>query len=231
LSQDISIDKKYKIIINAAGVCNGNTIKNNPEVVISSTKEIDNIVLEHVTKNNSKLINISSAAVYLNSKDAYTIAKKKAEQKHRELKNKFIVDIRIFGFFSRFSDLSQPFFMNEVAQCLINNKEFVTTKDDFIKDYVSPFDLCKLIGLCINSNFLNTAIDAYSKQPVGKFELLNSIDFRWKIKKNLKKEVATGNKKTYFHKEGMPALKGYAPKFSSKQTLLQELRWICSEKK
>ena len=217
------------------------------------TDDIDSLILEYL-KNypNTKLINFSSGAVYgeeINSpiddttlqknlqecdiSSPYTIAKIKSEIRHRDLDKLNIVDLRLFSFFSRFMDLNSRFLISEIISSIKQNKKLVTNEFDFYRDYIHPKDLFSLLKKCINKNPINDVFDLYSKKPIGKFELLNSLKdnngLKYEINPNSGLSSPTGFKKNYYSVSRKAKLLGYEPQYSSIETVVNELKYFNSE--
>ena len=97
------------------------------------TEYYDNLILDNLNKYQSTIyINISSGAVYgtdfkkpanssftteidvnnITTIEHYRIAKLNSEVKHRSLSDFKIIDLRIFGFFSRFIELEKDFLLS-----------------------------------------------------------------------------------------------------------------------
>ena len=243
----------YDVIINCIGISDPAKIESEGKLILKLTDDIDSLILEYL-KNypNTKLINFSSGAVYgeeINSpiddttlqknlqecdiSSPYTIAKIKSEIRHRDLDKLNIVDLRLFSFFSRFMDLNSRFLISEIISSIKQNKKLVTNEFDFYRDYIHPKDLFSLLKKCINKNPINDVFDLYSKKPIGKFELLNSL----KDNNGLKDEInpnsglssPTGFKKNYYSVSRKAKLLGYEPQYSSIETVVNELKYFNSE--
>ena len=161
---------EYDVIINCAGISNPNTFEKNSRSIFDIAEFYDTMVLDYLKNFPTTLyINLSSGAVFsgefdkpvddsstykfdvngINKGEMYSISKMYLESKHRSLPDLNIVDLRIFGFFSRFIDVNAGFFMSELLQALKNKSEFVTDKKDFVRDYVNPNDFYDLTKNCI----------------------------------------------------------------------------------
>ena len=243
----------YDVIINCIGISDPAKIESEGKLILKLTDDIDSLILEYL-KNypNTKLINFSSGAVYgeeINSpiddttlqknlqecdiSSPYTIAKIKAEIRHRDLDKLNIVDLRLFSFFSRFMDLNSRFLISEIISSIKQNKKLVTNEFDFYRDYIHPKDLFSLLKKCINKNPINDVFDLYSKKPIGKFELLNSLKdnngLKYEINPNSGLSSPTGFKKNYYSVSRKAKLLGYEPQYSSIETVVNELKYFNSE--
>lgn len=229
----------YDVVINCTGIKSLLLLKENPADVFKVTEEIDDMVIGHLEKNPKSLyINISSGAVYgenfkkavdsetkavlnINNIDAsgcYAIAKINSEAKHRALLNLSIVDLRVFSFFSRFSDVSPIFLMSEIVDCIKNKKNFKTNDENIVRDYITPKDLFSLIKKVIKKQKINDFFDVYSLKPVSKFTLLSFLEKKYGLKYSINKSSSKKNvpsKKVYFSKNMKASAIGYKPRFAS----------------
>jgi len=158
--------------------------------------------------------------------DYYGMAKACSEAKHRALGDLRIVDLRVFGYFSRFIDLETKYLMCEVVNCLKRGEVFVTGRGNIVRDYVHPDDLVALVQCCLKAPDLNDAFDVYSLKPVQKFEILDSFVERFGLKLRIEGDVThvapTGNKDHYYSVNQRAARIGYQPKYGSLESLIQE---------
>lgn len=241
----------YDVIINCIGISDPNEIKKNGISILTITEYYDNKILNYLEKNPSTLyINFSSGAVYGNTfispvndstgsklninnlthGDFYSVSKIHSEAKHRAFANLNIVDLRIFGFFSRFIDPIDGYFMSEVIAAIKNNKELLTNNINFIRDFVDPRDLYLFIKKIIQRRTINGAFDVYSKSPVSKFEILKTVSQRYGLKYAIKEKLSrtspTGIKKNYYSNSRKAAKIGYVPKYSSIETIINEIKYV-----
>ncbi len=242
--------KEYDCIINCVGIGIANKIRDNPSLIFSITEEYDKILMANLSKfTKSRCINFSSGAVYgdcfnepvgdssvrkisvnnINPQEYYGLAKINSETKHRAQKNLHIVDIRIFAYFSRFIDLDSGYFLTEMIKSIKQGKEFSTNSCDFVRDYLHPADLFALVELIIAKKPLNLAIDAYSRAPVSKFELLDyfskSFGLKYKIDDKLDFVCPTGAKDVYCSNSRKAVKLGYRPKYTS-ISVMQEAKFL-----
>ena len=186
----------YVAIVNCVGIGDPGKLKDAASAIFRITETFDNLVLGHLERHQESLyINFSSGAVYgtdftspvgddsravfnINPMDPgayYGIAKLHSETKHRALKDFRIVDLRIFGYFSRFIDLDAKYMISEIVSCILHGKEFVTNPEDIVRDYIHPEDLASLVKLCIDKSDLNDAFEVASLQPARKLEILEKF--------------------------------------------------------
>ena len=240
-------ESEYDAIINCVGVSDPGKIIEVNNSILEITEKYDNLVLDYLEKHNLvNYVNFSSGAVYggdftspVNSStkieipnykiSPYTLSKIKSEIKHRNLKNFNIIDVRLFSFFSRYMNINTKFLISEIVSSIKNNKKFVTNKIDIFRDYINPEDLFNFIKICINLNS-NCGLDAYSKESVSKFSLLEYLEEHFNLKYEMKEDVSanspTGIKKNYFSKSREAAKFGFIPQFTSIETISQELMYF-----
>lgn len=241
-------NKKFDVIINSIGLGNPEKLNSN---VIDITEYYDNKIINYLKKNNSTTyLNFSSGAIYgqnftnpvtdttltkldVNSLDygyLYSIAKLHSEAKHRALKHLNIIDLRIFGFFSRFIDLNSRFFLAEIVSAIKNKTDLSVDKLDIVRDFVHPKEFCLLIEKCIEKASINNAFDVYSKKPISKFEILNQISKEYELRYNLVENIdfiyPTGIKEKYYSLSRKAEEVNYYPQYSSVDTIMTEIKFI-----
>jgi len=238
---------EYDVIINCVGISNPNAFEKNSRSIFDTAEFYDTMVLDYLKNFPTTLyINLSSGAVFsgefdkpvddsstykfdvngINKGEMYSISKMYLESKHRSLPDLNIVDLRIFGFFSRFIDVNAGFFMSELLQALKNKSEFITDKKDFVRDYVNPKDFYDLTKNCIANKKINDVFDVYSKEIISKFQILeecfNKFDLKFKLVEKIESVSPTGVKKNYYSLSRKAEKINYSPQFSSLETILNE---------
>ena len=238
---------EYDVIINCVGISNPNAFEKNSCSIFDTAEFYDTMVLDYLKNFPTTLyINLSSGAVFsgefdkpvddsstykfdvngINKGEMYSISKMYLESKHRSLPDLNIVDLRIFGFFSRFIDVNAGFFMSELLQALKNKSEFITDKKDFVRDYVNPKDFYDLTKNCIANKKINDVFDVYSKEIISKFQILeecfNKFDLKFKLVEKIESISPTGVKKNYYSLSRKAEKINYFPQFSSLETILNE---------
>ena len=246
-------ESKYDVIINCIGISDPAKIESEKENIVKLTVDFDHLILDYLKINpDVKLINFSSGAVYgevinspinettlsnkvqeHNTNSQYAIAKIQSELRHRNLGKFNIVDLRLFSFFSRFMDLDTKFLISEITSSIMKNKKFITNEFDFYRDYIHPEDLCSLLKKCIDKDTINDVFDLYSKKAVGKFELLNSLrdnfGLQYEIVSNSGFTSPTGFKKNYYSESRKAKLLEFEPRYSSIETIVNEMKYFNSE--
>jgi len=241
----------YDVILNGTGIGDPRRLREAQAEIFPVTEKFDRLILEYLSRRPGALcLNLSSGAVYgkdfsrpvddttalqlgvnhLGKEDFYGVAKIHSEAKHRAFGRWNIVDLRIFGFFSRFIDPRADYFMNEVVACLKNGDEFVTGPGNMIRDFVHPRDLASLVSLCIARGTLNEAFDVYSLKPAAKFEILDHFQrefgLKYRVEEKFHSATATGPKDHYYSLSRKAEGIGYRPQYTSLETLAEETKNI-----
>lgn len=238
---------QYDVIINCTGIKSLSSLKQNPVEVFEVTEAVDGTIISYLEKNSKTLyINMSSGAVYgdnyskaisgetksilnvnnIDPSEYYAIAKINSEAKHRAMTNLNIVDLRVFAFFSRFSDVSPKFLMSEIVDCIKNKKIFKTNDENIVRDYICPEDLMSLIKAVIKKGKINDFFDVYSLKPVKKFELLSFLEKKYGLKYSVLKAPPKENsltKKVYYSKNKKAESIGYLPEYTSIKGIQKEI--------
>ncbi|MFA4828543.1 MAG: NAD(P)-dependent oxidoreductase [Thermodesulfovibrionales bacterium] len=239
--------ERYDVIINCIGISSASDFKERVSSYFRLTEQFDNLVLDYLNEHPDTLyINFSSGAAYgtdfsvpadeatfskwdinhISEADYYGIAKLNSEAKHRALKGLNIVDLRVFGYFSRFIDLQSRFLLTEIISCTKEGKEFITGPDNIFRDYVHPKDLFELLDKCIERHRLNDVFDVYSLKPVSKFEILEYFQkeygFEYIINNGFASSSVTGSKDNYYSISKRARKIRYTPQFTSLDSIVQE---------
>lgn len=233
-------DHDYDLVINCVGFGSPRKLQENLENIFRITASFDDMVLKYLTDHPQTLyVNMSSGAVYgldfsqsvdeksqarfnlnnFKAEEFYGIAKLHCEAKHRALPHFNIVDLRIFGYFSRHIGLNDKFLLSEIITCLKNEQVLVTSPVNIWRDFLHPQDLVSLINSCLLHCPLNTYYDAYSRKEVGKFELLDffaeTYGLEYGIDESYQPLAVTGQK-SHYYPVGRKAEKiGYVPSHTS----------------
>ena len=241
---------EYSAIINCIGIGDPTRLKTYADEVFFVTEEFDLLAINYLKKHShTTYINFSSGAVYgtefsnsvnnssvtniainnITLSDYYGIAKINAEAKHRALHNYNIIDLRIFGFYSRFIETDRPYLLSDILQCLKLKKTLSTTPSNIVRDYIHPNDLAELVKCCMKQQKINTAYDVCSKKPVTKFEILDFIkskyNFNYSIEQGVVATSVTGNKNNYYSENNNALTIGFEPLYTS----LECIEWVTNE--
>ena len=109
----------------------------------------------------------------------------------------------------------------------MEKKILITNELNFYRDYIHPKALHLLIKTCMEKHSITIAFDLYSIKPIEKFELLNYLksnnDLKFKIKS---KPNDSKSKNNYYSKSKKAQMLGYKPRYSSLDTILDELQYF-----
>ncbi len=244
---------QYDVIINCIGIGTPSILQDSLYEQIKITEEYDDLILTYLLSNpGSRYIFLSSGAAYntgftepvddysqakylLNTPEPseyYGISKLYTEYKHRSLNHLFIVDIRLFSYFSRFIDLSAWFILSDIICAIKSNTVLKVSSDHMRRDYISHMELASLIESCIHSqDHINTAIDTYSRSPISKIEILDIFSrtygfnyelISWPIRS------PTWGKPNYYSQSHRAERYWYIPERSSAQILIDESKILLS---
>jgi nucleoside-diphosphate-sugar epimerase len=185
----------FDLIINAIGAGVPGKIKAAGAGIIETTERFDRLCLEHVERGTAAAyIFLSTGRVYgpdyaaaalpdsrplpleaYGPEDAYPLAKRQAELRHRALAGARIADIRIFGYVSDDIGLDDDFLVSQMLRALVDESDFETPPRDFVRDYVGLEDLAELISRLAAAGVPNGEYDIVSARPTTKFEMLEMI--------------------------------------------------------
>lgn len=242
---------KYDIIINCIGIGDPAKLKKSRIEIYQLNEQFDNLVLEYLSLHPKALyIYFSSGVAYgndfmepaeektrstwninnISQSDFYGITKLYTEAKHRSFNHLNIVDIRIFAYFSRFIDLSSRYFITDVIAALKSKEQFVTNRNNIMRDYIYPDDLFSLVCKCIEQPGLNDVFDAYSLKPISKFEILDYFSRKYGLESVFQEDTdvfsVTGSKDNYYSKNKRAEKIGYYPRYTSLYAIMKETELI-----
>jgi len=251
LSLDSFGEHTCDVVINCIGIGDPGRLKTEAGTIFRLTETWDDRILQFLSRAPETLyIHFSSGAAYgvdfsrpvepgsqaqfplnsLTSAEFYGIAKLNAEAKHRAAGSFNIVDLRIFSYFSRFIDLGTRYLLTDIIAALQDGRVFLTTPADIVRDYVHPDDLLALVDLVIARRKLNAVYDAYSLNPISKFELLERLSHLFGLKYQVTSDVAemsaTGLKNNYFSNNHLAKEVGYQPEKNSFECINNEISII-----
>jgi nucleoside-diphosphate-sugar epimerase len=240
--------REYDAIINCVGLGDPAALATAPEsAIFAVTEEFDHLVLEYLKDSpGTRYISISSGAVYggdfsepvsestrsvfpanqLTSLDFYGLAKLASEAKHRAISDRAIVDLRVFGLYSRHMDPTARYFMNDVYRAVAAGAKLEVGQEDINRDYVDPADLTALVLGVLDAPPRNDVFDVYSACPVSKFELLDDFAERYGLAYVVGMDTSggspTGPKLNYYSANKRAQQVGYFPERTSLDTLRNE---------
>lgn len=194
----------FDMVINCIGAGTPKELASDYNRWFSVLEQFDNLSLDYLKNRNPQALYImfSSGAVYgrqsnapvtaetvwqlapnrISVPDYYAVSKLYSEAKHRSLPYLRIADLRIFSFFSRFSDLDSGYFMTDLVKALVKKETLLTTQGDMLRDFPHPGDLTALILRCAKEKQINTAVDAASREGISKKEILKSFSEKFGLK-------------------------------------------------
>lgn len=177
-------------------------------------------------ENTKAIIDINN----LQPQDWYSVAKLYAESRHRSLTHMPIVDVRVFNYFSRNQDMDAGFLITDIVRALRAKTLLKTSSAFMVRDYLHPSDFYRLIEGVLTSSPTNLAVDCYTKAPIEKSILLESIQqqfgLRYQADKASEGINATGYKPYYYSLSRQAEKFGYIPSMTSLEGVFLELRNI-----
>jgi len=234
-------------VLNCVGFGNPAMLGDSEADVFALTEEFDGLTFRYLAAHSeSRLISFSSGAAYggtfeepagesswakyaancLGPGALYGLTKLASEARHRSTPDYPIVDLRLFGLFSRHIDPSARYLMNSVVSAIVEGTTLVTSSEDIVRDYVDPSDLARLVTAIIGAEPMNEVFDVYSVEPVRKFALLDIFAQRYGLTFIVEPETvvrsATGSKLNYYSTNRRASVVGYTPRFTSIEALLRE---------
>ena len=242
----------YDVLVNCVGFGSPARLRGVGDEIFRVTEQFDNFAMDYMGEHpSSLLISISSGAVCgagtgdvlgrefklspddMGPEHFYAIAKLHSEAKHRSRQDLQIVDLRVFGYFSRFIDPDSGFFLSDVVRSLKARAPLVTSPVDMKRDYVGPEDLARLVRCCVGRRPGNRVYDVYSRAPVSKREILDfcvrEYGLHVDVKDGIVPESCTGRKPDYYSTSREAEEVGYQPGYSSLETVRRELAAIMGE--
>ena len=240
-------DDRIDVIINCIGITYTSVLNPLNENVFELTEKYDNLILDYIRENReTTYINFSSGAVYgtsfnqpasittitsidvnnIRTEDYYRIAKLNSEVKHRSLNYCNIIDLRIFGYYSRFIDLTKNYLMTDIISSIKQRRTLKTSPNNIIRDYVHPIDLSNLIKACFEAKKINEVLDVKSKKPISKMEILlffkQNYDLKFEIIEDYREHSATGEKLNYYSENNNSEILKFIPKYTSFECVKME---------
>lgn len=237
----------YDVVINCVGIGDPASVARAGASIVSLTEEFDALVACYLaTRPHTQYVCMSSGAAYCHdfetpasdstsvsaqsdcatAPDAYGLAKRAAELRHRERPAEWIMDLRLFGLFSRWMDPATGYFMADVVRALLENKVLEVGTDDMVRDYVDPADLAELLVVVMGAPEHNAAYDVFSAGPVSKFEVLDSFAERYGLRFEsmpARSEMSIGGAKLNYYSTSQRAGRlGYEPAWTSLASLHNE---------
>lgn len=230
----------FDLVVNATGIGDPSRFGPDARELSRVTAQFDEVLIRYLERlPECRAIVISSGAAYLSDfdvpagaverfstviphlrpSDAYGAVKVASERRHRAADRLAIVDLRLFGFFSRFADLGQPFLLNQALSCIRDGCELATDASDVVRDYAHPDDLAALVSAVAIAQPMNRALDVYSAAPASKFEILDllteHVGLKYVVDSGADVVSATGRKPNYYSVDRSAGEFGYSPSFTT----------------
>ena len=247
--------QEFDAIINFVGVGNPAQASAMGASIFDVTLQYDELALNYIRHHpECRYVFLSSGAAYggsfdepvnaetkakiainsLQPQDWYAVAKLHAECRHRSLAQLPIVDIRVFNYFSHSQDMESRFLITDIVRAIRDKAELKTSSDYMVRDYIGPADFYQLIIAILNSPATNSVVDCYTKEPVDKPTLLDSMQENFGLQYELVKSHsgvnATGTKPHYYSMNKRAAEFGYASKYTSLECIILNLVKLKNER-
>lgn len=244
-------DSAYDVIINFVGIGDPALAKKMGAGIFDVTYSYDLMVLDYLKDNpKTKYLFLSSGAVYggefsepvdchskasfrinaFKETDWYGVAKLYAEARHRALSDLFIVDIRVFNYFSQTQKLQDRFLITDLIRAVQHNDVFKTSNENIVRDFITPTDFFQLVQNVLLAQPVNKAVDCYTKLPVDKKELLSFFEKKYGLEVEISNSDnlinATGTKINYFSLNREAEKFGYKPSMTSLEALQEEVSYL-----
>lgn len=243
----LSAREDYDALINFVGVGDPAKAVAMGASIIDVTHHYDSLALSYLERAPAcRYVFLSSGAVYgrnfaepvddrsvarieinqIGPQDYYSVAKLAAEVRHRSTPHRNIVDLRVFNMFSRRQDVTARFFITDIIRAIEQGHALEVDAAPMTRDYLHPGDFAKLVDSVLQAEPANAAVDAYSRAPIGKFELLESMQARyglqWTTRPGPAGINATGAKPNYYSLNRRAGAFGYEPGLTSLETIHTE---------
>ena len=248
-------EHEFDAIINFVGAGNPAQIMALGNSIFDITSQFDELVLDYLrTHPACRYLFLSSGAAYgssfdepatrdtpaivaindLSPQEWYGVAKLHAECRHRSHPDLAIVDIRIFNYFSHTQDISASFLITDILRAIRDKEALKTSPEYIMRDFLHPSDFHKLVTALLLSPAANAVVDAYSRAPADKPDLLAAMQekfgLRYEVSAASVRVNATGGKTRYYSLNTRAADFGYQPGLTSLEGILQESEKILNPK-
>jgi len=237
----------FDAVVNCVGVGTPAAVAASGPGIFELTDRFDALALDYARAHpGTRYIALSSGAAYggdftepasevtpavvranaMRPSDHYGAAKLAAEVRHRATADLAIVDLRLFGLFSRHIDLDAGYFMTDVFRAIVGDTSLTVSPEDVVRDYVDPDDLVAVLIAVLDAPAHNDVYDVYSAAPVSKFELLAHFSARYGLTYDVAdataSDSATGVKPKYYSLNRRAERVGYTPSLTSLASVAKE---------
>ncbi len=239
--------QEFDAVINFVGVGNPAQAVAMGNSIFDITLRFDELVLDYLKMHPAcRYLFLSSGAAYgsnfnepanrdtvatvainnLAPHEWYGVAKLHAECRHRAHPELFIIDIRVFNYFSRTQDIEARFLITDMLRAIRDKTILKTSPDYIVRDFLHPSDFYGLVSALLAAPPANAAVDCYSRAPIDKPTLLAAMQkkfgLRYEITEASVSVNATGSKSHYYSLNTRAADFGYKPALTSLEGVLEE---------
>lgn len=212
----------YDLVVNCVGVSQPVQQKKENKEIVKISNHFDNLALKYAESNKNCLyVFFSSGVIHEAGNSEYKKSKQLAEKRHRNSEAN-VIDLRVYSFFSRFSNINSGFYMDEIVKCMQTKNCLGLFPVPLYRDYVAPVDIANFI-LSLNKN--NRTYEIFSAHTVSTFDIarhFKQYGLRYK-EKDIDIPI-TGIKEHYYAKRH----DGFKPTKTSMETIIEEVKYILS---
>jgi len=248
-------DEVFDSIIDCTGISDPSRFGPHARDLLRVRHSFDDLATQYLEDHEGcRLVSMSSGAAYLSdfeepassgsepclrpdrltSADAYGAVKAMSESCHRIAGDLPIVDLRLFGLFSPYLDLSGHYLLSDAMRALVSGTNLVTDESDVTRDYAHPDDLTALVQTVLAAPPVNGAFDVYGAEPASKFELLDALSARFGLRYEVRRAPEavsmTGLKPCYYSTRHSAAALGYRPRFTTLECVLSVASAVWGER-
>ena len=220
---------EFALVINAIGAGDPGRVAALGAEILQITDEWDRRVLDTMDVR-THYVFLSSGAVYEGDRNnPYVIAKLAAEQRHRHLQDRSILDLRVFAYADAVLPRDGHFFLCELARSIGARVPFQTSATDMVRDYAGRAEVAALIRCWEAAGALNGPLDVYSKAPARKSDILRIAHERFGIEIEYRSDVShsqTGDKPVYASADRAAAALGYDPQRTALEVVTAYLEGV-----
>jgi hypothetical protein len=210
------------VVINFVGLGSPARIARESQNLLTLDQDIDASCMRLLSTNpNATYLYLSSGASYGNNffepasdsnelpslssfdlpRDNYGWTKRCAEVRHRALPDFKIVNLRIFGYVSRYLDRESGFLLSDLAKSIETGQPVNLTNSITRRDFISSKYFYELVEFCVEQNLPNISLDLVSAAPLEKRELVEQFVNEYGLKVIWSDDQPQGNsnsKENYF---------------------------------
>jgi nucleoside-diphosphate-sugar epimerase len=223
---------RFGLIINCLGAGDPAQLADLGQSIVSLTDRWDEQILSTMG-DGAQYVFLSSGAVYgelrapataesalavaLNADPPltpYTVAKLRAELRHRAAPDQRVLDLRVFGYADPALDPMGSFLLSDLARAIQSDSRFATAPADIVRDYAGADELADLILAWVGAGGVNSAADLYTRAPLTKHQLIAECQERFGLKVDWvepNRTSTTGSRLVYASAWRRAEAWGYAP--------------------